>query len=402
MYKLIIIRYGEISLKGDNKQSFIGQLIKNIDYAITDLGDFEISTFYGRIYLHAEACMIEKLIERLIKVPGIVSLSPAYRMNLNKKLKNFDEDDLAELKEKSLKLFDKEVNNYPTSFKVETNRSDKSFPIESPKLNSQIGEAIFMDKKNKGKELSVDVHNPENLFEIEIKRGNIYLFMKRENGPGGLPVNSSGRALLLLSGGIDSPTAGWFGLKRGLNIDAVYFHSPPYTSERAKEKVIDLAEVLSRAGKEIKLYIPYFTEIQQQIIKKCPEKYTITIMRRMMMRTASRIAKKNDHKALITGENLGQVASQTLEGIRSTDDAAELPVLRPLITMDKNEIIEIAKKINTYKISIRPYEDCCTVFVPEEPVTKPILKIVKNVEKELDIENLIKNSINKMEIINGN
>jgi thiamine biosynthesis protein ThiI len=399
---LIIIRYGEISLKGDNKQIFIGQLIKNIDHAVTDLGDFEITTFYGRIYLHAKSSIIEKLVDRLRRVPGIVSVSPAYKLNFNKRLKDFNKKDFKRLKEKSIDLFKKEVKNYPTSFKVETNRSDKSFPIKSPDLNSKIGEAILMDRKNRGIELAVDVHNPDHLFEIEIKRGSIYIFMRREDAPGGLPVNSSGKALLLLSGGIDSPTAGWFGLKRGLNIDAVYFHSPPYTSERAKEKVKDLAKILSKAGKEITLYIPFFTEIQQEIIKKCPENYTITIMRRMMMRIASLIAEKNNHKALITGENLGQVASQTLEGINSSDNAADLPVLRPLITMDKNEIIESAKKIGTYEISIRPYEDCCTVFIPEEPITKPIIKIVKDKEKKLDINTLIENSLKKMEVLTIN
>ncbi|ADQ15439.1 thiamine biosynthesis/tRNA modification protein ThiI [Halanaerobium hydrogeniformans] len=402
MYNLIIIRYGEINLKGDNKHDFIGQLIKNIDHAIADLGDFEITTVYGRIFLHAESSVIKRLLNRIIKLPGIVSASPAVDFKLNKAASDFDDEDYDKLKEKALKLFEKEVKSYPCSFKVETNRADKSFPIKSPKLNAEIGSAILTNIESKEKPLKVDVHNPDHLFEIEITRGKIYLFINRESGPGGLPVKSSGQTLLMLSGGIDSPVAGWYALKRGLKIGAVYFHSPPYTSARAKEKVKDLARILSKYGGEIKLQIPYFTEIQQQIVKKCPEKYTITIMRRMMVRIANHLAKENSQKALITGESLGQVASQTLEGIQSTDDASELPILRPLITSDKNEIIELAKKIDSYEISIRPYEDCCTVFIPEEPVTKPILKIVRSKEAVLNIEKLIKNSLEQMEVLTIN
>lgn len=399
LYELLIIRYGEISLKGDNQQQFIGQLIKNIDHAVTDLGDFDITTVYGRIFLHAEKEMIEEIIDRLIRVPGIVSVSPAYRMKFSKSIKEFDNQSMQKLQEKAIQIFDKEVQNYPTSFKVDCTRSDKSFPIKSPELNRQIGSAVVIDREEKNLEINVDLENPEHVLEIEIRRGKIYLFMRREDGPGGLPLKTGGKALLLLSGGIDSPVAGYLGMKRGVEIDAVYFHSPPYTSERAKEKVKDLAEVLSKSGEEITLYIPYFTEIQQQIVKKCSKKFTITIMRRMMMRIASIIAEKNDHLALITGENLGQVASQTLEGIRSTDDAAEFPILRPLITMDKNDIVEIARDIETYQISIQPYEDCCTVFVPDEPVTKPPLELVRKVESELEIDKLIENSLEKMEKI---
>jgi len=400
LYNLIIIRYGEINLKGDNKHDFIGQLIKNIDHAIADLGDFEITTVYGRIFLHAESSVIEELLRRIVKLPGIVSASPAVDFKLNKAVSDFSDEDYKKLKEKALKLFKTEVKNYPCSFKVETNRADKSFPIKSPKLNAEIGSAILTNIESEEKALQVDVHNPDHLFEIEITRGKIYLFLRRESGPGGLPVKSSGQALLMLSGGIDSPVAGWYALKRGLKIGAVYFHSPPYTSERAKEKVKELAKVLSQYGGEIKVQIPYFTEIQQQIVKKCPEKYTITIMRRMMVRIANHLAENNGQKALITGESLGQVASQTLEGIQATDDVSTLPILRPLITADKNEIIKLAKKIGSYEISIRPYEDCCTVFIPEEPVTKPILKIVRAKEEALKIESLIENSLEKMEILN--
>ena len=402
MYDLIIIRYGEISLKGDNINDFISQLVSNIKRATADLGDFEISTIYGRIFLYAESNKIEKIVKRLVNVPGIVSLSPAQRFRIGKKIDKFNDNDFEKIKKKVVKLFKNEVQNYPTTFKVETTRADKSFPIKSPELNRELGGEILRKVEAESTPLSVDVHQPEHLVEVEIRRGKIYLFVRREAGPGGLPVKSSGKALLLLSGGIDSPVAGWLGLKRGLSLNAVYFDSPPYTSERAKEKVIDLAKVLSRYGGEIKLQIPYFTEIQQEILKKCPNRYTVTIMRRMMIRIGNRLAEKNGELALVTGESLGQVASQTLEGLRSSDEAAAYPVLRPLITMDKNDIIELSKKVGTYEISIRPYEDCCTVFVPNEPTTQPKLDIVHYGEEALEIEKLIDRALEKMEVITIN
>ena len=402
MYDLIIIRYGEISLKGDNINDFISQLVSNIKRATADLGDFEISTIYGRIFLYAESNKIEKIVKRLVNVPGIVSLSPAQRFRIGKKIDKFNDNDFEKIKKKVVKLFKNEVQNYPTTFKVETTRADKSFPIKSPELNRELGGEILRKVEAESTPLSVDVHQPEHLVEVEIRRGKIYLFVRREAGPGGLPVKSSGKALLLLSGGIDSPVAGWLGLKRGLSLNAVYFDSPPYTSERAKEKVIDLAKVLSRYGGEVKLQIPYFTEIQQEILKKCPNRYTVTIMRRMMIRIGNRLAKMNGELALVTGESLGQVASQTLEGLRSSDEAAAYPVLRPLITMDKNDIIELSKQVGTYEISIRPYEDCCTVFVPNEPTTQPKLDVVHYGEEDLEIENLIDRALEKMEVITIN
>ncbi|MGM0603786.1 MAG: tRNA uracil 4-sulfurtransferase ThiI [Bacillota bacterium] len=392
MYDVLIIRYGEIGLKGQNKHDFIGQLIRNIDNAVTDLGDFEITTVYGRIYLHVDSESLEKVTERLTNVPGIVSISPAVTVKF----------DFEVLNDKALELFKREVADYPTTFKVNTRRADKSFPLESPEINSELGACILRNVESPERELNVDVHNPEHLLEVEIRRGKIYIFIKRFDGPGGLPVKSSGKALLLLSGGIDSPVAGWLGLKRGLSIDAVYFHSFPYTGDRTKEKVADLSRVLSRYGGNIKLHIAYFTEIQQEIAKNCPERYTVTIMRRMMFRIANKIAEQNNDLALITGESLGQVASQTLEGIASSDDVAELPVLRPLITMDKNEIVDISKKIDCYDISIRPYEDCCTVFVPNNPVTRPKIDRVRRAEENLNIDKLIKNAVEKTEIMHIN
>ncbi len=399
MYDLIIIRYGEIGLKGDNINDFISQLVSNIKRATRDLGEFEITTVYGRIFLYAESSKIEDIVERLVNVPGIISLSPAQRFRIAKKISDFSEEDFKKMKTKVVELFKAEVQNYPTTFKVETTRADKSFPIESPELNRELGAEILREIESEDAPLSVDVHQPEHLFEVEIRRGKIYLFLRREAGPGGLPVKSSGKALLLLSGGIDSPVAGWLGLKRGLSLNAVYFNSPPYTSERAKEKVIDLAKVLSRYGGKIKLQIPYFTEIQQEILKKCPRRYTVTIMRRMMIRIGNRLAEMNGELALVTGESLGQVASQTLEGLRSSDEVAQFPVLRPLITMDKNDIIALSKRVGTYEISIRPHEDCCTIFVPDNPATQPKLDTIHFGEKELEIEKLIDRALEKMEVI---
>lgn len=403
MYDLIIIRYGEIGLKGDNINDFINQLVANIKRATSDLGDFEITTIFGRIFLKAEAAKINAICQRLINVPGIISLSPAQKFNYSsKKVSEFDQSDFNRLKKQVVRLFRDEVQNYPTTFKVETTRADKSFPIKSPALSRELGAEILRQVEGPETELKVDVHQPEHLLEVEIRRGKIYIFVRREAGPGGLPVKSSGKALLLLSGGIDSPVAGWLGLKRGLSLEAVYFNSPPYTSERAKQKVIDLTKILSRYGGEIKLQIPYFTAIQQAILKKCPRRYTVTIMRRMMIRIANQLAAQNESLALVTGENLGQVASQTLEGLRSSDQVAKFPVLRPLITMDKNEIIKLAKKIASYQISIRPHEDCCTIFVPQNPVTQPKLATVEYAEEELAIEELVKEAIAKMEIITIN
>jgi len=402
LYDLIIIRYGEIGLKGDNINDFISQLVSNIKRATADLGDFEISTVYGRIFLYAESDKIEKIVGRLANVPGIISLSPAQRFRIGKKVAKFNEQDFEKLKDSVVELFKAEVKNYPTTFKVKTTRADKSFPMESPEINRELGTEILRKIESDSVSLSVDVHQPEHLVEVEIRRGKVYLFLRREAGPGGLPVKSSGKALLLLSGGIDSPVAGWLGLKRGLSLSAVYFDSPPYTSERAKEKVIDLAKVLSRYGGEIKLHIPYFTEVQQEILKNCPSRYTVTIMRRMMIRIANRLAELNNELALVTGESLGQVASQTLEGLRSSDEVAEFPVLRPLITMDKNDIIASAKRIGTYEISIRPHEDCCTIFVPDNPATQPKLDTIHYGEEDLEIEELINRAVEKMEVITIN
>lgn len=389
MYKVILIRFGEIGLKGKNRSTFVNQLISNIKWALKGLANYKLERTYGRIYLYPKD-NLEAILDRLRMIPGIVSLSPTAIAPL----------DYRKLEKTALEVFRDAVEEYPATFKVETRRANKNFPMKSLEISREIG-AHILRNINQGKEnrLTVDVHNPDFTLNIEVRKDNIYVYTRVIPGPGGLPVGSSGKGLLLLSGGIDSPVAGWLGMKRGMKIEAIYFHSFPYTSDRAKEKVIDLAKVLSRYGGKIKLYISYFTEIQKEIMKHCPRKYNITIMRRMMFRLATEIARRNNDLVLVTGESVGQVASQTLESMQVINAVTNLPVLRPLITMDKTEIMDIAREIGTYETSILPYEDCCTVFVPKHPVTKPRLETAIEAEKDLAIEELIKESIEKTEIM---
>lgn len=281
------------------------------------------------------------------------------------------------------------------TFKVESKREDKKFPLNSPQISREVGGEILKNVKG----LKVDVHNPDITVQVEI-RGDAYVFAEKFSGAGGMPVGSSGRAALLLSGGIDSPVAGYMIAKRGVTLDAVYFHSPPYTSERAKDKVVDLAKIVAQYSRGIKLYVVPFTDIQLDIIEKCPKNYLTVIMRRIMMRIAEKIALSNGAQALITGESIGQVASQTMEALYCTNSAVNLPVFRPCIGMDKDEIVKISKQIDAYETSIQPYEDCCTIFVPKHPKTKPKLDEIAEAEKNLsDIEFMINEAIEGAEIL---
>ncbi len=395
MYDVLLIRFGEIALKGKNRHYFLTQLYNNIKRAIKPLGDHKVRKTHGRIYVEPQGDS-EKLIKRLKMVPGIVSISPGITLDL----------DFAKLKDKALYFFKKEVNEYPTTFKVETRRANKNFPKNSMEISSELGayllENINETKNKKEGKLSVDVHEPEHRLKIEVRKKNIYIYTTVIDGPGGLPVSSSGKGLLLLSGGIDSPVAGWEAMSRGIALEALYFHSFPFTSDRAKEKVIDLTKILSQYGPAIKLHIGFFTNIQKAIQEKCPKEYNITIMRRMMYKMATKIAKKRDIKALITGESVGQVASQTLESMYVINNVTSMPILRPLVSTDKTQIINKAKKIGSYDISIQPYEDCCTVFVPDNPVTKPKLNNTLEAEKDLNIEELIEEAIEKTETLTIN
>ncbi|MCK4257355.1 MAG: tRNA 4-thiouridine(8) synthase ThiI [Halanaerobiales bacterium] len=385
MYKDILIRYGEISLKGKNRKFFENILIKNIKACIRDLGKFKLEKTFGRMYLREVGEVLDQVIERLIKVPGIVSVSPVAKAEL----------DLQNIKDVALQVLEDALPKGGT-FKVATKRANKRFPLESPEINYQVGSHLLI---NYQKDLKVDVHQPDTIVYVEIRSEITYLFSKVVRGPGGLPIGSGGRGLLLLSGGIDSPVAGWMGMKRGVTVDGLHFHSFPFTSERSKEKVIDLTKILSQYSGRMRLFMLYFTNIQKEIGLKCPEKFHITIMRRMMFRLATEVARKYNCKVLFTGESIGQVASQTLESIEVINAVTNIPVLRPLISMDKTEIIDISRKIGTYETSILPYEDCCTVFVPDSPATKPKLKDAEAAEVGLEIEELIKDAIERSTVL---
>ena len=385
MYSEILIRYGEIGLKGKNRHVFVKQLVDNIKYALSDLEDFKMDKTYGRIYLRGIENDIEEMMKRMAKIPGIVSVSPVVKTDL----------EMDKMKEMALKVLEDALPEGGTC-KVETTRANKQFPIASPDISKQVAGYIFA---NYEKDLAADMYNPEVTVFVEVRRRNTYIYSRVIEGPGGLPIGSGGRGLLLLSGGIDSPVAGWLGMKRGVTIDALHFYSFPFTSERSKEKVIDLTKILARYAGKVRLIVGHFTEIQKAIGVNCPERYHITIMRRMMFRMATEMAKRIDAKVLLTGESIGQVASQTLESMEVINAVTNLPVLRPVITMDKNEIIELSKEIDTYETSIQPYEDCCTVFVPESPVTRPKISVAEMGEEDLEIDKLINEAIEKSSML---
>jgi thiamine biosynthesis protein ThiI len=367
---IILIKYGELALKGDNRAFFENKLVKNIKEALKGYDGIKVEKTHGRIYVECDG-NVNEVIDKLKKVFGIVGITVAKKVDL----------DLDAIYNAAIEL----MRSYSgKSFKVETRRPNKSFPYESMEISRMVGGKILQNIKN----VYVDVHNPDIVLNIEI-REKAYLYSCITDGIGGMPLGTNGRAVVLLSGGIDSPVAAWMMMKRGVEIEAVYFHSPPYTQERAKDKVIDLCKKLSEYGQDIYLHVVNFTDFQLAIYDKCPPKMTTIIMRRMMMRVAENIANKYGAKALITGESLGQVASQTIESLYCTNEVTHMPVFRPLIGMDKSEIVEISQKIGTYDISIRPYEDCCTIFVPKHPIIKPDLEEVIDGEKNIDYEKFI-------------
>ena len=379
MQDLLLVRYGEIFLKGLNRPYFIRALVRKIRYALRGTGA-DVQVHDGRILVRGFNDL-DAVISRVTKVFGVHSVCPAVEMEKD----NFDAVcSQAIAMTKGLK----------GTFKVNARRSDKRYPLNSPAINEEAGYRIL----NSNPALKVDVHNPEHIVNIEI-RDMAYLYVKVIPAVGGMPVGTNGNATLLLSGGIDSPVAGWMIAKRGVQINAVHFHSYPYTSDRAKEKVLDLARKLSFSCCGIKVHIVPFTEIQMQIHEKCPEEYTTLIMRRYMMRIAEKIAEQTESEALITGESIGQVASQTMKALGTTDAVVRMPVFRPLIGFDKSEIIDIARKIGTLEISVLPYEDCCTVFTPRHPATHPRIEKIIEGEKRLDEETLIQQALNNTEII---
>lgn len=382
--KTILVRYGEIGLKGKNRSFFESALIRNIRKAVSGTEGLKVFREQGRVYVQHTGDSAQ-VIERLAKVFGIVSLSPVVTAQLG----------LEAIQERALEEAIRAGCGPGGTFKIETRRANKRFPITSPEVSRMVGAYIF--KKIPG--LAVDVRKPQVLIDIEIREHEAFVYSTSIPGPGGLPVGVTGRGALMLSGGIDSPVAGWLAMKRGIQLVGIHFYSFPFTSERSKEKVLDLTKVLASYGGKFPLYVVPFTEIQREIKTKCPESLYVTIMRRMMFRIAEAICEKERCLSIFTGENLGQVASQTIESITVIENVVSLPVLRPAITMDKTEIVTLAKKIGTYDISIRPYEDCCTIFVPKNPATRPKLRDAERAEKELgDYQDLLEHAIENSEI----
>ncbi|MBQ1935462.1 MAG: tRNA 4-thiouridine(8) synthase ThiI [Clostridia bacterium] len=389
MDELFLVKYGEIILKGLNRPVFESKLVQNIRQQLKGLGVFDIHRCQAAIYIEpTEEVDMDAVEDRLKKTFGIVSIS-----RVKKAEKTMDA-----IFEAAVVQMDK-VMREGLSFKVETKRSDKNFPMKSPEISREIGGRIA----DHYPELIVDVHNPDVELTVEVRETYAYVYTDKIAGAGGMPVGCNGKVSLMLSGGIDSPVAGYMMAKRGLALSAIHFYSYPYTSERAREKVLDLAGILAGYCGHIDVYIVPFTEIQLQIRDHCPEEYSTLIMRRIMMRIAEKVARSHGADALITGESLGQVASQTLLALGVTNEAVSLPVFRPLIGMDKEEIITISRKIGTFETSILPYEDCCTVFTPKHPATKPKLdKVVLSESKIEDLDRLIEEAVAGVERVGVN
>lgn len=383
MDKVIIIRYGEIALKGLNKRFFEDKLVNHIRHALTDLGKLKVYKEHSRIYVDVENYNENEIINRVKKVFGVVSISPAKRFSVDMDL--IKKTVLEEVRSRK-------VEEKIKTFKIQSKRADKKFPILSMEVSREIGAFVLKNLED----LSVDVHNPDLRVDVEI-RNDAFVYSKKINGFGGLPLGTNGKALLLLSGGIDSPVAGWLVGKRGVDIEAIHFHSHPFTSERAKEKVMDLARILSIYCGKFKLYSINLLPIQKSINEKCPEGEMTILSRRFMMQIAERVALRSGCDALVTGESIGQVASQTIKSLQVTNAAVNLPVFRPLIAMDKVDIINLAKEIDTYETSILPFEDCCTVFLPKRPVTQPKLEKILSSENLLNVDELINEVIDNME-----
>lgn len=383
MNKVIIVRVCEIFLKGKNRFYFVNLLEENIKKALDGIKYDLVKLQMRYLVENFDEDKYDLIMSKLLKVCGIHTMSVAYCV----------ESDVDKIAEAAIA----ECEDMKGSFKVETNRADKAFPLHSVELSAEIGGRIL---ESYGKDLYVDVKKPKNILKIDIREnGQSLIYKDVIKGVGGMPVGSSGKGFLMLSGGIDSPVAGYMMAKRGMKLAAVHFHSYPYTGEAAKEKVITLGKMISEYSAGMTLYVVKFTEIQEEIHKKCSEEFMITMMRRFMMRITERLANYHGGQAIITGESLGQVASQTTESITSSNSVVTMPVFRPLIAFDKLETIEIANKIGTYETSILPYEDCCTVFLPKFPAIKPRMDRVLKEESRLDVEELIKRAMQNVEVI---
>ncbi|HEY8365257.1 MAG TPA: tRNA uracil 4-sulfurtransferase ThiI [Haloplasmataceae bacterium] len=386
LYDRILVKYGELTIKGKNKMSFINHVNKTIKNKCQEFPNLEFINHYERFYIVLNGEDHTKVIKKLDKVFGLHSYS----------LVAMCKSELEAIKDLALKVIQEEIKE-ETTFKVETKRADKNFPLTSLEISKAIASFVLKNSPF----IKVDVNNPQVVLHIEVRHEGTYISTNEILGLGGLPVGMDGKGLLMLSGGIDSPVAGFQVQKRGVAIDVIHFSSPPYTSLQAKQKVLMLAEKLAHYSHndKIKVYNVPFTKLQKAIYENCPHNYNITIMRRMMYRISEIIAFKNNYLLLANGENIGQVASQTLHSMFVINEVTSMPIIRPLATMDKQEIINIAKKIDTYNISIEPYEDCCTVFVPENPVTKPELSLCKEYESHFNYLDYIKECVDNIEII---
>ena len=389
LYQSFLIKYAEIGTKGKNRFLFEDALIKQIKHALRPVeGKFIISKESGRIYMDAQGEYdYDEVIAALKRVFGIAWICPMFQI---------EKTDFEEIKKEVASYVDQVYEDKNFTFKVDAKRVDKKYPVSSEQMNRDLGEVIL----DTFPETKVDVHHPDVLLKVEVRKlVNIYSVMIP--GPGGMPVGTNGKAMLLLSGGIDSPVAGYMIAQRGVMIDAVYFHAPPYTSERAKQKVVDLAKLVSRYSGPINLHVVNFTDIQLYIYEQCPHEELTIIMRRYMMKIAESIAKATGSLALITGESIGQVASQTVQSLAATNEVCTMPVFRPVIGFDKQEIVDISEKIGTYETSIQPYEDCCTIFVAKHPVTKPNIKVIHKSEENLaeKIDELVKTALETVEVI---
>lgn len=388
MFKAFLIKYGEIGLKGKNRYIFEDALMRQIRFSMKHIAECKVTKEQGRIYVHMlEDYDYDEVVRGLSRVFGIVAICPVVVC---------DDPQWENLTKTVGDYMDMAYADKSFTFKVESRRADKSYPKHSMEINADMGEYLL----DRFPQSRVDVKKPEVMVNIEI-RGKTYIYSKIIEGPGGMPVGTNGKAMLLLSGGIDSPVAGYMIAKRGVGIEATYFHAPPYTSERAKQKVVDLAKIVARYSGPIKLNVINFTDIQLAIYDKCPHDELTIIMRRYMMKISEELAKQSGCLGLITGESIGQVASQTMQSLAATNEVCTLPVYRPLIGFDKNEIIAISEKIDAFETSILPFEDCCTIFVAKHPVTKPNVKTIEKSERHLDgiIEDMLKEAIENREVV---
>jgi thiamine biosynthesis protein ThiI len=390
LFHTFIVKYAEIGIKGNNRYLFENKLIDHIKQSLKDCsGSFSVRKTPGRIYVDCTGDFdFDEVVDHLTKIFGVIGVAPVLAV---------EDEGFEKLAEVVTGYFrDMYPKREGLTFKVNARRNRKNYPKNSMEVNCDLGEALLMAFP----EIRVDVHKPQIMLEVEI-RDLIYIYSEIIPGPGGLPVGTGGKGMLLLSGGIDSPVAGWMIAKRGVVIDAVYFHAPPYTSERAKQKVVDLAKEISVYTGPIHLHVINFTDIQLAIYEKCPHDELTIIMRRYMMRIAEHLAVEAGAQGLITGENIGQVASQTMASMVATNEVCTLPVYRPLIGFDKQEIVEISEKIGTYDTSVLPFEDCCTIFVAKHPVTKPNVKVIRKHEHHLDdvIDELLAKAYETDEVI---